>query len=154
MNCTKHVDSPADGMCTYCGKPFCKDCLVEADGKMVCRDDVSRMYQDAKSSAASAQASAPTPVNVTVSSVNTNANMNTNVNQNGAGGYYPHKSKWTAFFLCLFLGLFGAHRFYVGKAGTGVLYLFTAGLGGIGAIIDLFIILFGGFRDNNGMPLK
>ncbi len=46
------------------------------------------------------------------------------------------------------------HRFYVGKVGTGILWLFTAGLLGIGAIIDFILILLGGFRDKAGMPLK
>ena len=41
------------------------------------------------------------------------------------------KSKWAAFFLCLFLGLIGAHKFYEGKIGMGVLYIFTGGLFGI-----------------------
>lgn len=52
------------------------------------------------------------------------------------------RSKWTAFFLCLFLGEFGAHKFYEGKVGMGILYLFTFGLCGIGWLIDLIALLF------------
>lgn len=50
-------------------------------------------------------------------------------------------NKWTAFFLCLFLGLLGAHKFYEGKTGMGILYIFTLGLFGIGWIIDIVKIL-------------
>ena len=51
------------------------------------------------------------------------------------------KDKWVAFFLCLLLGEFGAHRFYEGKTGSAILYLFTLGLFGIGAFVDLIRIL-------------
>ena len=40
--------------------------------------------------------------------------------------------------LCLFLGWLGVHKFYVGKIGMGILYLFTFGLFGFGWIIDTF----------------
>ena len=49
--------------------------------------------------------------------------------------------KWVAFLLCLFLGLLGGHKFYEGKIGMGILYIFTVGLFGIGAIVDLIVIL-------------
>ncbi len=55
--------------------------------------------------------------------------------------YGKRKDKWVAFFLCLFLGEFGAHKFYEGKIGMGILYIFTVGLLGIGWIIDLISIL-------------
>lgn len=76
--------------------------------------------------------------------------MNTNVN---SGVAYRYKSKWTAFFLCLFAGFLGVHRFYVGKTGSGILFFFTVGLFGIGWIVDLIAILSDGFRDKFGMPL-
>ena len=38
--------------------------------------------------------------------------------------------------LCLFLGWLGAHKFYAGKIGMGLLYLFTFGLLGIGWLVD------------------
>lgn len=49
---------------------------------------------------------------------NTNNNTNTNTNTNSAIGPQP-KNKWIAFFLCLFLGWVGAHKFYEGKNSFG-----------------------------------
>ena len=63
------------------------------------------------------------------------------------------KSKMVALLLCIFLGWFGAHRFYVGKNRTGILYLFTFGLFGIGWIIDIILIVVGSFKDQFALPL-
>lgn len=68
-------------------------------------------------------------------------NSNTNTNVNAGGGYGRPKNKWVAFLLCLFLGVIGAHKFYEGKIGMGILYLLTAGLFGIGALVDLIVLL-------------
>jgi len=51
------------------------------------------------------------------------------------------KDKKTALLLCIFLGWLGAHHFYIGNTGTGILYLLTFGLFGIGWIVDIFKIL-------------
>lgn len=45
-----------------------------------------------------------------------------------------------AYILLILLGAIGAHRFYIGKVGTGLLYLFTLGLLGVGLIFDLFTL--------------
>lgn len=42
--------------------------------------------------------------------------------------------------LWLFGGIFGAHRFYFGRRWTGLLYLCTGALLGIGWIVDIFLI--------------
>lgn len=64
------------------------------------------------------------------------------------------KSRLVDALLCFFLGGLGIHRFYEGKIGTGILWLLTAGLCGIGALIDFIIILVGGAKDKDGKPIK
>ena len=63
------------------------------------------------------------------------------------------KSKTVALLLCIFVGGLGIHRFYVGKIGTGVLWLLTAGCLGIGALVDLIMIACGTFTDSDGKPV-
>jgi TM2 domain-containing membrane protein YozV len=56
--------------------------------------------------------------------------------------------------LCVVFGLFGAHRFYAGKIGTGLIQLFTAGGLGFWWLIDLIMIVLGAFRDDQGLPIR
>ena len=56
--------------------------------------------------------------------------------------------------LCFFLGALGVHRFYVGKIGTGLLQLITLGGLGIWVLVDFIIIVTGGFKDKQGLPIK
>jgi TM2 domain-containing membrane protein YozV len=58
-----------------------------------------------------------------------------------------------AVLLCVFFGVFGAHRFYTGKMGTAVLQLCTLGGLGIWATIDLIILIVGSFKDKEGRVL-
>lgn len=148
MNCTNHPEIEAVGMCAYCGKPFCKDCLVEVNGRMYCKADLGKVFDEAKQS---------TNNQPTINITNTNDSVNTNANTNINGGMPlpPRKSKMVALILCIigFFGLGGLHRMYVGKVGSGILHLLTGGICMIGTIIDLIAILSGGFRDSYGQPL-
>ena len=64
--------------------------------------------------------------------------------------YISSKNRGVAALLCFFFGVFGIHRFYVGKVGTGLLWLCTGGLFGIGAFIDFIFIICGSFTDSKG----
>ena len=115
---------------------YCKNCGKEiADGSRFC----SHCGADAMGNA---------PQQPVINVINNNTNTN---KFHGIG--YIHKKKWVAFFLCLFLGYLGVHRFYVGKVGTGIIWLLTFGFFGIGWVLDLIFILLGGFRDKAGQPL-
>eukprot|EP01085_Mycamoeba_gemmipara_P005256 Mycagemm_TRINITY_DN10152_c0_g1::TRINITY_DN10152_c0_g1_i1::g.5256::m.5256 type:complete len:116 gc:universal TRINITY_DN10152_c0_g1_i1:40-387(+) len=50
------------------------------------------------------------------------------------------RSVAVAYCLWFFLGLFGIHRFYLDRNVSGIIYLFTLGIFGIGWIVDLFLI--------------
>ncbi len=60
------------------------------------------------------------------------------------------KSRLATLLLAIFLGYFGVHRFYVGKIGTGILMIFTAGGLGIWWAIDFIMIVVGSFTDADG----
>jgi len=47
---------------------------------------------------------------------------------------------WVAYLLWFLLGPVGVHKFFLGKIGMGILYLFTGGIFLIGWIIDLFTL--------------
>ena len=51
------------------------------------------------------------------------------------------KNRSTALILCLFLGMLGAHQYYLGNYGKGVLYTLTGGLLGIGLLYDLIKLI-------------
>ena len=65
----------------------------------------------------------------------------------------PGKSFMVTWILSLLLGSLGVDRFYLGKIGTGIAKLLTAGGFGIWSIVDLIIVLTGNARDKDGRPL-
>lgn len=99
---------------------------------------------------------------------NTRTGVTTRVSAPGTGAAYTHKignnsnktttnvqqqsnyipkqketnqiDKTTALLLCIFFGYFGVHKFYEGKIGMGILYVFTFGLFFFGWLIDIILI--------------
>lgn len=114
-------EAPAKKFCRSCGRQL----SASADYCPICGQ--STRPQAAHAPAYYPPAQQP---NVIINNVNT---------VNAVNG--REKNKWVAFLLCLFLGYFGAHKFYEGKVGMGILYLLTAGLVGFGWLIDCIILL-------------
>ncbi len=59
-------------------------------------------------------------------------------------------NKTVALILCIFLGYFGVHHFYVNNTKKGLLYLCTIGLCGFGWIIDIILLCSDKFKDGDG----
>jgi TM2 domain-containing membrane protein YozV len=57
---------------------------------------------------------------------------------------------WTTFFLSLFLGCFGADRFYLGSPMLGLFKLITVGGMGVWWLLDLILLFTNKMRDDNG----
>ncbi len=122
MQCHNHPDKEAIGICTVCGEFFCKDCLVNDKGKNYCISHTKdKIYE-----------SSVKPLYPPITEKEESP-----------------KSRLTCLILCFLFGWLGVHRFYVGKMPTGLLYVLTFGLFGIGWLVDTILILVGKFKDGN-----
>ena len=126
-----------EGKCPMCGAPMEGDVCGYCGYK---KEEAEHIQPNATQ-----QGSAPQPQII----IN-----NQNVVANGIIAGVSRKNKTVALLLCIFLGIFGIHRFYVGKIGTGLLYMFTGGLCGIGWVIDIILIVTGNFKDSFDLPLR
>jgi len=138
MKCAIHNDRDADGMCVTCGKPFCRECLITLEDRFYCKKHVVDIFKAGSDN-----------------NINPNDEKNNNVIYNHNYNHIKSpKSRAIAFLLCLFLGAFGLHRFYVGKVITGILYFFTFGFFTVGWFFDILMLGIGKFKDRRGFYLK
>lgn len=132
--CGELIDDNAV-VCPKCGEKqvdgtketvFCKHCGEEIDADCIICPKCGKQVQEVKTNSP----------NIVIN--NSNENNNSSINT-VAGLKYCNKT--TSLLLCFFLGVLGAHKFYEGKIGMGILYLFTLGLFGFGVIIDFIKLL-------------
>lgn len=86
-------------------------------------------------------------------------NNNNNNNNNFMGGYnsvVSPKSWLVTLLLCLFVAVFGIHRFYAGKIGTGIIMILLCwtGISAIWALVDLIMIILSKFKDGQGLLIQ
>lgn len=115
---TQSTEEVSTKFCVNCGKKIAKEAVVCP----LCGCQVEEL-----------KTSSNNP-NIVINNANTN-------NNNNAMMASRMRNKWVAVLLCLFLGGLGIHKFYEGKVGMGILYIFTVGLCGIGCLIDLIVLL-------------
>ena len=118
MNCYKHLDVSAAGMCIECGKPFCTECITEVNGKYHCKDCIEEKISSQEKKIERLENKNQTPLvfmNAGGGSSSSAAVATTSKRYN--------RSRITAIILALALGIFGAHHFYLGNTMWGIVYL-------------------------------
>ena len=70
------------------------------------------------------------------------------------GQVISDKDWMTTLLLCIFLGLFGIHRFYTNSPAVGVIQLLTLGGCGIWTLIDFIMLLMGSYKDGANKVVK
>lgn len=169
MNCKVHPNRIAMNTCQICNQSFCEDCLINVEGKYYCKEHImsiinnnnqnyqseGRAYHNNNQPNYGGHNSGYHHPHHGGQGYHPGGGYSGNVNNfyYGAHPYYPYKSWIVALLLAIFLGVGGIHRFYVGKIGTGILWLCTGGFFGIGYIVDIICIAIGSFRDVNHQPL-
>jgi len=114
----------ANGACVVCGRTFCRECLIELDGRFYCKSHSIDAINGLK------------------------------VNSKKGKDLPPPKDWLITLLLCVLLGFLGVHRFYVGKVFTGILYLLSGGIFGIGWLLDVISIASGNFTDSTKQKLS
>lgn len=122
------------------GRVRCQECSAVMDGGAYCEKCGAKLphYDPIQEEKPIRQKECPTPNEVIY------------VKSADRPNDVSRKSRTVALLLCVFFGYFGLHRLYLGKIGTGLLYMFTFGLSGIGWLIDIVLIAVGSATDAGG----
>lgn len=136
MNCYIHGQKEAIGTCVACGKFICADCNTEIKGKNYCKHCVEELFDEKNKKIEKLEDSSDKGTTVFMNAGG-GASSSSSAAATG-GGYAPvcTKNKIVAGILALFLGGIGAHKFYLGRIGQGILYLLFCWTG-IPAVLGL-----------------
>jgi len=127
MKCSKFPDRDAAGVCAYSGKPYCAEELVEVQGKIYAKDNLGFVMTELKER--SSQSSASNPM-VFMNAGGGGGGSSAAASSSAASSTSPAetvhtgtKSRGVAIALAFFLGILGAHKFYLGSFIWGLIYL-------------------------------
>lgn len=127
--CYVHDDVQAVGTCVGCGKFICENCNTEIKGKNYCKSCVDELFEENKKKIEkledNSKANQPMVfMNAGGGGGASSSSSSSSSSNNGGmqvGGYT--KSKAVAGILAILLGGIGAHKFYLGRWGWGIIYL-------------------------------
>ena len=127
--CYVHNDVEAVGTCVGCGKFICENCNTEIKGKNYCKKCVDELFEESKKKIEKLEDHSKTNqpmvfMNAGGGGGASSSSSSSSSSNNGGSltGRYT-KSKVVAGILGIFLGGLGAHKFYLGRWGWGIIYL-------------------------------
>lgn len=126
MNCYIHQDRPAVGTCVGCGKFICEECNTEIQSKNYCKKCVGELLSESKKKIEKLEDNSKQAPMVFMNAGGGASSSSSSSSSSGQpGGFVPvcTKSKVVAGILGILLGGLGAHKFYLGRIGQGILYL-------------------------------
>lgn len=129
--CYLHKDIEAIGICVGCGKFICKNCNTELKGKNYCQQCLEELFDENKRKIEKLEDGKSGQPMVFMNAggggggSSSTSSSSSAATEGGPQGFRPvyTKSKTTAGILAIVLGNFGAHKFYLGRWGLGLLYL-------------------------------
>ena len=145
--------------CPHCGvsfgkRKFCKFCGESIDEDCVVCPKCGKQVEELKGR------SGESDRNIIINNNNNSSSSSADVAFAGEGGSYVSsispKSWLVTLLLCLFFGVLGVHRFYVGKIGTGILMILlcATGISEVWCVIDFIRIILKRFKDKQGLLIK
>lgn len=129
-NCYIHNEQQSVGTCVGCGKFICENCNTELKGKNYCKKCVDELFDESKKKIEKLEDNSKSsqPM-VFMNAGGASSSSSSSSSSSAASGYNDgyerglSKSKTTAGVLAILLGGFGAHKFYLGRWGWGIIYL-------------------------------
>jgi TM2 domain-containing membrane protein YozV len=113
MQCAKHPEHGAAGVCSYSGKPYCKEELVEGEGKFYAKDNLAYVMAELRERAKASP----------MVFMNAGGGGGAAASSAVGGPFVGTKRRGVAVLLAIVLGGIGAHKFYLGRPLQGLIYL-------------------------------
>ena len=126
--CYVHNEVEAVGTCVGCGKFICENCKTEIKGKYYCKKCIEELFEEnqRKMEKLEDNTKSQQPMVFMNAGGGGGASSSSSAVNNSDGTKVAArytKSKVAAGLLGIFLGGIGAHKFYLGRWGMGILYL-------------------------------